>query len=129
MLGNFSADGVASYWEHLSALDAWKSHPVIMRTANKAELVPVTLHADGAEMFRNNEFFVYSWSSAFSAHSTMLKDPLMQKFPIAVVPEMQMQDESAACLNVTLPKSIWSMLACFLCPSLIDCANLRFGRA
>ena len=61
--------------------------------------VPLSLHADGAEFYSNEEYFVWSWSSAFAVLSST-NDILYQKFPIAVVAMRDMQDEHAPLLGL-----------------------------
>ena len=55
-------------------------------------LIPCNIHADGADLFTDTEYFVYSWSSAFSVNS-LFKDVLVQKYPIAIIPESEMLDD------------------------------------
>lgn len=53
--------------------------------------IPVNIHADGAEMYTNSEYYVWSWSSALSPFG-MLSDCLMMKYPIAIVHTRYMED-------------------------------------
>lgn len=57
-------------------------------------MVPVMIHGDGAEMYRDTEYFCWSWSSAFGVSST-LKDVYLSKYPIAVVAEREMLSDTA----------------------------------
>ena len=56
-------------------------------------LVGLTLHGDGAEMFREEEMFVYSMSSIFAGQG-MVHDVLINKIPICVIPERFMRHEN-----------------------------------
>ena len=56
-------------------------------------VAPCSLHVDGAQFYRDDEYLVYSWSSSFSVFGN-IHDCLMQKYPIAVIPEREMLDES-----------------------------------
>ena len=51
------------------------------------------MHSDGAEMFTNMEYQVYSWSSAFGILG-MIKDVFVQKFAIAIISCNEMLDDS-----------------------------------
>ena len=61
-LGPDGLEGLANYWKHVLATPWGKSHPDLRGGADKA--IPVTYHYDGAEMHRNVEFNVWSFSSA-----------------------------------------------------------------
>ena len=65
--------------------------------ASLERTVPFCLHADGAEMFTNEEYFCWSWSSAFVAASAA-SDILMTRYPIAIVAEREMTDCGTAAL-------------------------------
>ena len=61
-LGNFSGDAVQRFWTHVKEQEPWMDHPGLARLSN-AELektIPFSAHADGAELFTNNEFFCWS---------------------------------------------------------------------
>lgn len=96
MLGNYSEEARESFWSHIKSLDPWRDHPIFQQDGICfSKLIPVTLHADGAVMKREDEAFVYSWSSAFS-HFGSLKEILMVKFPIAIIPERHMRSKKAS---------------------------------
>lgn len=52
-------------------------------------LIPLCLHLDGAEMFTNNEFMVWSIQSVF-ANGTDVWD---SKFPVCFIPLESMRDQ------------------------------------
>lgn len=58
------------------------------------KLIGISIHGDGAEFYRAEEFFVYSWSSIFGIGG-LVNDVLMYKFPIAVLAERQMLEAGA----------------------------------
>lgn len=91
LAGNMSERSVGQFWKHVKTLDDWKAHPVLATCDSLCleRMVPVNIHGDGAAMYREDEYFVYSWSSAFSG-SSMVKDVLMAKIPIAIIPEKDM---------------------------------------
>ena len=74
-----------------------------MRDSQLSQAVPLTIHADGAEMYTGDEFFVWSWSSAFSLYS-ICKDDLVSRYPICMVPERQMLDDTVLWL-----RALWSL--------------------
>lgn len=85
----------AAFFEHLLTLGPWKSHPVLNQPGMDFErLVPITIHADGAQFYRDDENFAYSFGSAFGSKGNV-KDVLLTKFPLAIIPERFMQDHDA----------------------------------
>lgn len=92
MLGNMTGPARKAFFEHLLSLDAWKGHPVMANPETDLEaIIPICFHADGAQFYRDDEFFVWSVSSAFGAKGA-IKDVLMTKYPMAIVPEKYMRD-------------------------------------
>ena len=96
MFGNMSRDDVAKFWRHVEGLEPWKNHPVLLDpTVDKSMLVPIQLHADGAEMFRDDECFCFSWSSAF-ATSGLIADVMLYRFPLLLIQERHMKDDAVS---------------------------------
>lgn len=92
MAGDFPESAIVGLWHEIRKMDAYKNHPSHdMDDGLLGKTLPITVHGDGAEMFRDNEFFVWSWSSALSSFG-LVSDVLMQKIPICIIPEHQMQD-------------------------------------
>ena len=91
--GDMSQDGIGEFWQHVKKQANWKDHPVLnsCSASELGQMIPVNIHADGAEFYRDDEYFVYSWSSAFP---TSITDVLISRIPIAIVPERQMLDVS-----------------------------------
>ena len=91
MLGNNSRDDVLRFWEHLKTLRDYEHHGLLHRSSQEdlKSMIPVCIHADGAEMFRDDEHFVTSWSSALGAGGAS-RDCLVSRFPISVVAERHM---------------------------------------
>ncbi|CAK9043898.1 Uncharacterized protein SCF082_LOCUS25020 [Durusdinium trenchii] len=57
------------FWNHLKSLPGFKYHTVL-QSLTPEELktsIPCCIHGDGAEMFRDDEFWVMNWSSAFAS--------------------------------------------------------------
>ena len=109
MLGHLSPSGIAEFWDHCKQLTPWSSHPHLNNpNLDLKKVVGLMVHGDGAEIFRDDEYFIYSFSSVFvSSHSEA--DPLMQKFPIAVLPEREMLKTKAACNREIARLVAWSL--------------------
>lgn len=88
MLGNLSDSDRCDFWEHIKTLDPWATHPVL-QSADPSRLIGFTIHGDGAVMKRDDECFVWSISSCLSSESE-IKDPLLVKFPVAIIAERHM---------------------------------------
>lgn len=99
MLGHLDGKARKSFFEHIRSLPPWQDNPVFhMRpVVNFEKLIPITIHADGAQFYRNDENFVWSMSSAFGVKGT-IKDVMMFKYPIAVIPEKYMRDHHVSVL-------------------------------
>jgi hypothetical protein len=89
MLGNLDDTSRYKFWSHVKTLPPWSDHPVLKSEKSYDRLIGVTVHADGAVMKRDDECFVCSFSSCFGDEG-VIKDPLLQKFPVAIVPERHM---------------------------------------
>lgn len=99
LLGNLTENERHTFWSHIQSLPPWSSHPIFLETDVKFNrLVGLTIHGDGAVMKRDDECFVWSISSCFSSEG-LIKDPLLMKFPVAVIPERHMLSKQAANLN------------------------------
>lgn len=96
LLGNLDDSTRIAFFEHLSHLEPYKNHPVILAEKGKWDkLIGCCIHGDGAQMYREDEFFVWSWGSVFGA-SGCIHDVLLSKWPIAVVPERYMRRASVS---------------------------------
>jgi len=91
MCGNHSSFSISEFWNHLKTLPAFKDHHVLqsLNSDECAKSIPCCLHGDGAEMFRDDEFWVMNWSSAFASSGG--HNCLVSRFPILLVAERQMQ--------------------------------------
>ena len=56
-------------------------------------LVPLCIHGDGAVMKRDDEVFVWSISSFFGSMGSV-KDVLLFKYPLCIIPERLMRSEN-----------------------------------
>ena len=94
MLGQMPDRSRVSFWSHVSGLESWRNHPIIT-TSDWSRLVGVNIHGDGCEFYKDDEYFVWSWSSVFSSGGT-IQDVLLCRFPIAIIPERHMQKSSVS---------------------------------
>lgn len=97
MLGEYSDEGVLNFWSHVKTVETWKHHSVIHGLPDNQlkKTILCSIHADGAEMYTDDEYFIWSWSSAFSS-SSLIADPMVHRFPIAVVAEREMLDDNVS---------------------------------
>ena len=96
LLGNLDGPARRRFFEHIKTCDAWRDHPVLCQQGVDYEsLIPITLHCDGAQFYRDDENFVWSFGSAFGSTGS-IKDVLLTKFPIAIIPERFMQDHTVS---------------------------------
>ena len=94
-LGNLEDSDRCHFWRHVQSLPGWKSHPIFQDSVDLKRLIGFTIHGDGAVMKREDEAFVRSLSSCFSQEG-VIKDPLLMKFPIAIIPERHMLSKDVA---------------------------------
>ena len=92
MLGNLDPESRHAFWDHSSKQAPWKDHPEV-QAGRWDKLIGCSIHGDGAQMYNEDEFFVWSWSSVFTA-SGSVKDFLLCKWPICVIPERHMRTPS-----------------------------------
>lgn len=96
LLGNTNAEDIKQFWLHVRTLEPWKNHPDLQdATQDFSKLIGVQIHGDGAEMYRDSEYFVYSWSSLF-AGSGLETDVMLYRFPILIVAERDIQQEEVS---------------------------------
>ena len=100
LLGHLPDDARKAFWKHVSGLEPWKHHPVINQ-GSWERLVGIHIHGDGCEFYKEDEYFVWSWSSIFATAGS-IKDVLMFRFPIAVIPERWMRTASATHLIIVV---------------------------
>lgn len=98
LLGNLPDDARCAFWDHLRTLEPWATHPLFNREVNFARLIGLTIHGDGAVMKRDDECFVWSISSCFASEG-VIKDPLLMKFPVAIIPERHMLSKDVPLLH------------------------------
>lgn len=105
MLGHSEPSARRAFFNHLKRCEPWSNHPVLCNPdVNLEKLVPFTIHADGAQFYRDDEFMVWSFASAFGQLGTV-RDVLIYKFPIAIIPERWMLNHSDPWMN---PKTMFS---------------------
>ena len=105
MLGYHNGDAINAFWQHARECEEWKDHPVWQeRNLDMSSLVPLFLHHDGAEMYRNTEFHVISLSSFLS--TLLVCDVSDKKFALAILPHEEMTDRKVGSKEILtrLPK-------------------------
>ena len=95
MLGSATTTSIKTFWHHCQQLPPWKNHPIFERGCPLEKMVPLTIHGDGAQFFREDEWFVFSISSLL-APSGVISDVLLYKFPFLMIPERFMRSESVS---------------------------------
>lgn len=93
MMGNHSNASLLHWWRHLKGLPNYQYH-IQLQCASDDELmktIPCCIYGDGAEMFRDDEFWVMNWTSVFSSGGG--HERLMNRYPIIIVAERQMQSD------------------------------------
>ena len=93
--GNLPPEEVARFWRHVKSLGPWKNHPHLNdpTVTDHSKLVGIQFHADGAEFYRDDECFCYSWSSIF-ASAGLISDVMLYRFPMLLIHERHMQQEN-----------------------------------
>ena len=91
MLGNLAEKERVSFWEHMKRIRP--DHPA--HSLDYSRLIPLCIHGDGCQMFREDECFVYSMSSLWGSLG-VLQDCLLYQFPVIVIHERHMRSEAAA---------------------------------
>lgn len=95
ILGNQSDLSRIQFWDHVRGLKPWENHPALSpRRYKPSKLIGLCVHADGCQMYKEDEYMVWSWSSIFSREG-LLTDVLVYKFPFVVVPEKYMRSAAA----------------------------------
>ena len=93
-MGNRSGKAISEFWGRIKQLEPWRAHPIwdACSADDLKSLVGLNIHIDGAEFYRDDEFWVYSMSSVFAGNG-MISDVLLYKFPIAIFAERDMDKE------------------------------------
>ena len=97
LLGSLDERSIYSFWEHCRGLDAWSSHPIYNLDGDYPlhRTIPLCIHGDGAEIFREDEMFIYSLSSALGSFGCV-QGILLFKFPFVIIPERHMRSASVS---------------------------------
>ena len=70
----------------------FKDHEFVQSDTNLRHCVPLIFHVDGAEVYRNSEYHVFSWRSAFASHDEVLDTQLyMMAVPESVMHRKQVK--------------------------------------
>ena len=85
MLGHQTPAAIKEFWQHLQrfAPEEIKDHPAL-ESCDLCDLLPLLVHFDGAEMYKNAEYNIWSFSSAFS--SLLNVDCIQTQFLCCILP-------------------------------------------
>ena len=112
MLGNMSNEARTCFFQHLKSLRPWMGVPLLNEDGvDLSRIIPVTIHGGGAQFYRDDDIFVWSWSSAFGFKSN-IKDPLLLKFPICIIPERCMRSHNVTSNEVSTRFCFVSSMVC-----------------
>ena len=124
MLGNQSPDAINKFWEHVEKTAEMTAHPALSICCDKSMLVPLLVHFDGTEMYRNCEYNVWSIGSAFSVMQQL--DCLDTCFITCILPFSAMEEKGVAQLLAALLVGVIfcgvdskGCLGCLCFPSLV----------
>ena len=94
MCGHNDGASILRFWNHMKTLSEYKHHPVLHSCSDEELkcLIPCCVHGDGAEMYRDDEFFIMNWSSVFGAGGK--QDCLVSRYPISITAERQMKSDA-----------------------------------
>ena len=94
MLGRRTPAAIKEFWEHLQrfAREEVKDHPAL-DGCDVSKMIPLLIHFDGAEMYKNSEYNIWSFSSALS--SLVDVDCLETQFVCCILPQKAMQQKQA----------------------------------
>lgn len=96
LCGQMDERSRVQFWRHVMVLQPWQDHPVLRDPeVDLSHLLPLCIHGDGAVMKRDDEVFVWSMSSFFGTLGSV-KDVLLFKYPLCIIPERLMRSENAA---------------------------------
>ena len=103
MCGNNDGGSIRNFWKHIKTLHGFKHHWLLHSFTNEEleKVIPFCVHGDGAEMYRDDEHFIVSWSSGFMAGGSY-RDCLTSRFPISIVAERNMTDDADLCLQTSV---------------------------
>lgn len=102
VLGHLDGEAREGFFNHIKMLLTWKEHPAFNgNSLDLKKMIPLCIHTDGAQFYRNDENFVWSLSSAFGTKGT-IKDVMLCKYPIAVIPEKLMRDPEVSKLKLVI---------------------------
>ena len=94
MMGPEGPAGLLAYWKWAKTLEWGQEHPALQGKTDEqlSRLIPLMLHVDGAEIFRNSEFYIFSFRSPLAEGA-----PYDIIFPFLLARHSHMHD--VACKN------------------------------
>lgn len=84
MCGRNDGASILEFWRHVKTLLEYQRHPIAhgCSDAELMTLIPCVIHGDGAEIYRDDEFFIMNWCSVFVAG--VGNDCLTSRLPISL---------------------------------------------
>ena len=94
MLGHQTPAAIQEFWQHLKRFAPMevKDHPAL-KSCDLSNMLPLLVHFDGAEMYKNAEYNIWSFSSAFS--SMLAVDCIETQFLCCILPHSAMECKKA----------------------------------
>lgn len=94
MLGHHTPAAIKEFWKHLQRFSPAevKDHPAL-QNCKLSNMIPLLIHFDGAEMYKNSEYNIWSFSSALS--SLLDVDCLQTQFMCCIIPQCAMEHKQA----------------------------------
>jgi len=73
LIGGGAEENLTTFWDAAARIDIFKDHPVLRESLGQlCFMIAILLFHDGADIFRDKEFFWWLWSSAVSDSSDWL---------------------------------------------------------
>jgi hypothetical protein len=68
-LGHHGEEGCNLFWKNAIRAGWGRHHPALAHGGSLETLIPVMFHVDGAEVYSNNEYYLWSWNSPLSSEN------------------------------------------------------------
>lgn len=109
LLGAGGESAVEAFWRHAMNMSCYKQHPALQDPCRHPHMIPLVFHVDGAEVYTNQEFYFWQWSSLLAKGSVF-----DTKFPILCVPHACMKKNriKQAVMKHVADFISWSLLQC-----------------
>lgn len=108
LLGPDGKDGVMSFWHHAQSVEWLRGHPAL-EEGDPSKLIPLVTHVDGAEIYQNSEYVLWSMQALLSQGSAY-----DVKFPLVLLRHFHIRGKRASELaDIEICKFLaWSFSWC-----------------